>query len=176
MGHRQSPILNDNKLKLGFFSPNCSGGMAVTKAPGRWVNSWENNIALAGNCVPAVLQEDIIVNNPVTGESRVERLFRAACQISFDGNKLERAPKHTFTGSVNYTRPFGDTLEGFGEIGAQWKDEQYVEYTNESWLGAYWNFDLRFGLRSDRWEILGYVENLLDDDALRATAGFSPAG
>ena len=47
MGHRQSPILNDNKLKLGFFSPNCCSGMAVTKAPERWVNSWENNIRLA---------------------------------------------------------------------------------------------------------------------------------
>jgi FMNH2-dependent dimethyl sulfone monooxygenase len=47
MGHRQSPIVGSNKLKLGFFSPNCSGGMAVTKAPERWVNSWENNIALA---------------------------------------------------------------------------------------------------------------------------------
>jgi len=33
MGLRQSPIFNDNKLKLGFFSPNCSGGMAVTKVP-----------------------------------------------------------------------------------------------------------------------------------------------
>ncbi len=47
MGRGQSPIFNDNKLKLGFFSPNCSGGMAVTKAPGRWVNSWPNNIELA---------------------------------------------------------------------------------------------------------------------------------
>lgn len=47
MGHKQSPILNANKLKLGFFSPNCSSGMAVTKAPERWVNSWDNNIALA---------------------------------------------------------------------------------------------------------------------------------
>lgn len=47
MGHRQSPILNDNKLKLGFFSPNCCSGMAVTRAPERWVNSWENNIRLA---------------------------------------------------------------------------------------------------------------------------------
>ncbi len=47
MGRRQSPILNNNKLKLGFFSPNCSGGMAVTRVPERWVNSWENNIKLA---------------------------------------------------------------------------------------------------------------------------------
>ena len=47
MGQKQSPILNNNKLKLGFFSPNCSGGMAVTKVPERWVNSWDNNIRLA---------------------------------------------------------------------------------------------------------------------------------
>jgi dimethylsulfone monooxygenase len=47
MGRRQSPILGGNTLKLGFFSPNCSGGMAVTKVPERWVNNWDNNIALA---------------------------------------------------------------------------------------------------------------------------------
>src|SRR3569832_1343630 len=47
MGHRQSPIVGQNKLKLGFFSPNCSSGMSVTKVPERWQNSWENNIRLA---------------------------------------------------------------------------------------------------------------------------------
>src|SRR5258708_16428446 len=47
MGRKHSPILNNNKLKLGFFSPNCSGGMSVTKVPERWVNSWDNNIRLA---------------------------------------------------------------------------------------------------------------------------------
>ena len=47
MGRQQSAIFNDNRLKLGFFSPNCSGGMAVTKVPERWDNSWDNNIALA---------------------------------------------------------------------------------------------------------------------------------
>src|SRR5258708_31271185 len=47
MGRKQSPILNHNKLKLGFFSPNCSGGMSVTKVAERWVNSWDNNIRLA---------------------------------------------------------------------------------------------------------------------------------
>ena len=47
MGRKQSPILNDNRLKLGFFSANCSGGMSVTKVPERWVNSWDNNIRLA---------------------------------------------------------------------------------------------------------------------------------
>ena len=47
MGVAQSRLFNANRLKLGFFSPNCSSGMSVTKAPERWVNSWENNIELA---------------------------------------------------------------------------------------------------------------------------------
>ncbi|MEL7028942.1 MAG: LLM class flavin-dependent oxidoreductase [Pseudomonadota bacterium] len=41
-----NPMLDPEQFKLGFFAPNCSGGMAVTKVPERWVNSWENNHAL----------------------------------------------------------------------------------------------------------------------------------
>ncbi|WP_339692358.1 LLM class flavin-dependent oxidoreductase [Celeribacter baekdonensis] len=33
-------------FKLGTFSSNCSSGMTVSKAPERWVNSWENNLKL----------------------------------------------------------------------------------------------------------------------------------
>jgi alkanesulfonate monooxygenase SsuD/methylene tetrahydromethanopterin reductase-like flavin-dependent oxidoreductase (luciferase family) len=39
-------MFNGNKLKLGLFSPNCSGGMAVTTVPERWEASWDNNLAL----------------------------------------------------------------------------------------------------------------------------------
>ncbi len=34
-------------FKLGLFSANCSGGLAVTKAPDRWSASWEDNLQLA---------------------------------------------------------------------------------------------------------------------------------
>ena len=43
----QTVMYNRNKLKLGIFSPNCSGGMAVTKVPERWDASWESNLKLA---------------------------------------------------------------------------------------------------------------------------------
>ena len=45
-----------NKLKLGTFSANCSGGMAVTKVQTRWNNSWENNIDLVKQCDEASLE------------------------------------------------------------------------------------------------------------------------
>ena len=37
----------DNKLKLGLFGLNCSGGLTMTKAPERWDPSWHNNLVAA---------------------------------------------------------------------------------------------------------------------------------
>jgi alkanesulfonate monooxygenase SsuD/methylene tetrahydromethanopterin reductase-like flavin-dependent oxidoreductase (luciferase family) len=36
-----------NKLKLGLFGSNCSGGRAATRVPERWSASWEDNLKLA---------------------------------------------------------------------------------------------------------------------------------
>jgi alkanesulfonate monooxygenase SsuD/methylene tetrahydromethanopterin reductase-like flavin-dependent oxidoreductase (luciferase family) len=33
-------------FKLGLFSPNCSGGLAVTQVEERWSGSWDDNLAL----------------------------------------------------------------------------------------------------------------------------------
>lgn len=38
---------SENRLKLGLFGANCSGGMAATNVPERWDGSWESNLALA---------------------------------------------------------------------------------------------------------------------------------
>ena len=40
-------MFGSNTLKLGIFSPNCSGGMAVTTVPERWDASWDNNRKMA---------------------------------------------------------------------------------------------------------------------------------
>jgi alkanesulfonate monooxygenase SsuD/methylene tetrahydromethanopterin reductase-like flavin-dependent oxidoreductase (luciferase family) len=40
-------LRNGNSFKLGIFSSNCSGGLAITAVPERWDASWENNAALA---------------------------------------------------------------------------------------------------------------------------------
>ena len=40
-------MFNRNAFKLGLFSPNCAGGMAITTVPERWQASWENNLKLA---------------------------------------------------------------------------------------------------------------------------------
>jgi hypothetical protein len=42
-----SSMYNQNRLKLGLFGFNCSGGMAITAAPDRWRPTPENNVAVA---------------------------------------------------------------------------------------------------------------------------------
>jgi dimethylsulfone monooxygenase len=37
-----NPLFNDNKLKLGTFGTNVSGGCSITKAPGALVMTWDN--------------------------------------------------------------------------------------------------------------------------------------
>ncbi|MDP3892671.1 LLM class flavin-dependent oxidoreductase [Nocardioides sp.] len=41
------PILQADHFRLGLFSSNCSGGLAVTTIPERWSASWEDNSRLA---------------------------------------------------------------------------------------------------------------------------------
>ncbi len=47
MARPRTRMDNDNKFKLGLFGMNCSGGLTMTKAPERWVQSWDNNLKAA---------------------------------------------------------------------------------------------------------------------------------
>lgn len=38
---------NGNAFKLGLFSSNGAGGMAIATVPERWQASWDNNLKLA---------------------------------------------------------------------------------------------------------------------------------
>lgn len=41
------PLLDTDDFRLGLFSPNCTGGLAVTTIPERWDASWDSNLRLA---------------------------------------------------------------------------------------------------------------------------------
>lgn len=115
-------------------------------------------IAAAGNCDPTV----------VTGLNGSRSIV---CIVSLDGKKLEDAPKGKFVGSIGYDIPIGQDLSLFVETDFLWVAKRYIEATNESWVEEDTNVDLRIGLRSDRWEVLGYISNVLDDDTIVSAAG-----
>jgi outer membrane receptor protein involved in Fe transport len=123
-----------------------------------------NHLVTGRDCTPTVKDTDLD-----TGVGTV-RLTRPACSINWKGNQFERSPEHSFTSSIAYTRALTDEMEGYAELDAQWKDEQPIEFDNVSWIDAYWNLDLRLGLKSVNWDVQGYVTNLLDDDTVRSAS------
>ena len=42
------PLRGPNKFKLGVFSTNADGGLAITTVPERWRASWDDNLNAAG--------------------------------------------------------------------------------------------------------------------------------
>ena len=41
------PLKGPNRLKLGVFSTNADGGLAITDVPERWRASWDDNLTAA---------------------------------------------------------------------------------------------------------------------------------
>lgn len=47
MKDQAHPMDNANRFKVGLFSSNCEGGLAITTVPERWHAGWDENVALA---------------------------------------------------------------------------------------------------------------------------------
>ncbi len=47
MAIRRHPLKGPNRFKLGIFSTNADGGLAITDVPERWTASWDDNVAAA---------------------------------------------------------------------------------------------------------------------------------
>jgi hypothetical protein len=90
------------------------------------------------------------------------------CRISYDGNNLEDAPENAFVGSARYERAWNSQVDWFLEGNSEYLDERFVAADNNLALDSYWLFDARAGLTSDEWEVVAFVDNVLDDDTVKS--------
>ncbi|MEQ1800897.1 MAG: TonB-dependent receptor [Gammaproteobacteria bacterium] len=96
------------------------------------------------------------------------------CRINQDGKNLERTPENSFVGTVSLERPFRDeAFSWFVGLNAAWQDKRYLDVDNFTYWDDYWLLNLQLGLTGDKWELVGYVDNLLDDDTIK-TGGSGP--
>jgi hypothetical protein len=93
---------------------------------------------------------------------------RNACVVDLSGNELEGAPETALLASMSYLEPVADGLKWLTELDVQYQSERYQSEFNDLQFAAYWLFDLRLGLVADKWEVIGYVDNLLDDDTIQS--------
>ncbi len=96
-------------------------------------------------------------------------IVSAACLVNYEGKQLERTPKHALALGVGYQRPLlDDGLDLLVEVNAAWQDERFLDPENGLAFEAYWNVDARIGLIAPRYEVIAYVDNVLDDDTIKS--------
>ena len=62
-------------------------------------------------------------------------------------------------------------MQWFIEGNASDQSERYTSSENYSMLDEFWLADARVGLTNQNWNIMLYVNNLLDDDTVRFSGG-----
>jgi outer membrane receptor protein involved in Fe transport len=96
---------------------------------------------------------------------------QASCELNLSGNELEYAPRHAAVAGFTLQSAAGAGKQVFVEGDLVYQDERYLDRFNTAKLEAFTTFDLRFGLRSDNWDVAVYAENLFENDAVKTSLG-----
>jgi iron complex outermembrane receptor protein len=96
------------------------------------------------------------------------------CRYDLAGNSLERTPENALVLQANYTRQFGSSdFDWFVGTNANWEDKRYVDENEFASFDDYWLVDARLGLTGEQWQVIAYVDNVFDEDAI-ITGGTGP--
>ena len=123
---------------------------SLTKGPG--------TIADAGNCT--------IVADPAKGTGGVDDDF---CQINLSGNELEYAPRNAFVGGFSFRKPLVGETDWLFEGDVIYQDDRYQDAVNTVKFESYTTADFRLGLLNKQWDIIAYVDNAFEDDAIKSS-------
>lgn len=90
------------------------------------------------------------------------------CLVSYDGNRLERAPKHQIVSNLNYRAELSSDLDFIFGASVQYQSDRFLTESNRLTLPSYVNVDMQVGLEFGNYMIQGFVQNLTKEDAVRS--------
>ena len=91
-----------------------------------------------------------------------------AC-ADFSGNRVAKNPKHAVNFGALYRAPLARTgNEWFVELNGMYRSRRFVDDANLAWTPSYTSFDLRAGIDFERFTLIGFIENLTDNDTIRS--------
>jgi len=100
---------------------------------------------------------------------------RTECLVDRTGNSLEKSPEHAFFGTISLNRPLFDTGWSYlAEIDGNYQGERFTTANNFAQLDDIWLANLRLGLQTDTWSIIGFVDNLFDNDTITSGGSTPP--
>ena len=114
-----------------------------------------------------------VVNNPNACnvvQVQVGTTQSNRCALDYSGNRLEGAPKHSLVTGAEAHGKFANNREWFAETDLRYQSNRFTSFENSLVMDAYWLADLRLGVRNDKWNVTAFVNNLFNDDTMKASA------
>ncbi len=89
------------------------------------------------------------------------------CNVTGNGNRLERAPRHSVVGNLYYEQDVSAGITGFVDLSVQHQSSRFLNSANSYVLPAFTNMDLVAGGYGERLSVSVYVENLTNTSKVR---------
>jgi iron complex outermembrane receptor protein len=88
------------------------------------------------------------------------------------GKQLIRTSSHTASFLAQIIRPATPTLDALLRFDLSYRSKQYQDHSNTHWVPSRTLASLRLGVQSRRYDVIVWIENLLDEDAPENTQSF----
>lgn len=126
-------------------------GAGVNSAPGAGPAA----PAYLGNCIPQTISDenDVVQTN--------------GCLVDYSGNKLEGAPENALVGNARWQNRLVGTTDWFLEGDFQFQDDRFSAADNALVFPAFWQFNFRAGITSEKLDLTFFLDNAFDDDTTR---------
>ncbi len=113
-----------------------------------------------------------VINNPnacTVVPVLIGTALQNRCELSYAGNQLEGAAKHSLVASAELRGRFASERQWFADVDARYQSGRFTSFENSQSMDGYTLADVRFGIKAERWNITAYVNNVFDDDTLKAS-------
>jgi iron complex outermembrane receptor protein len=137
-------------LSVGYSYIDAQYNEFVTNATG------VGQIAAVGNCTQTI----IVTPDPNVPNSRT-------CAIDRSGNALERTAKHSLVLGAGYSAPVTSDINWLIEADLTSSSKRFESSNNILILPSYTLVDFRLGLTGENWDLIGYANNVFNDDTVQ---------
>jgi iron complex outermembrane receptor protein len=120
---------------------------------------------------------EVNVNNPLTGSFVTSCVPNTIigngvfCRANLGGNRLERTPKHSITGSARYNFPLANRQNLFVEGDVRYTSNRATDEFNVRFIPAFSTTNVRIGFETPKYSLLAYVDNVFDSDTIQGAVG-----
>jgi iron complex outermembrane recepter protein len=104
-----------------------------------------------------------------TGSSPLNKAEAGNVDADFSGNKVGKSPRNAWNFSAEWRQQLAATeFDWYAQFSGLYRSKRFLDEANLAYLPSYSLFNLRLGLESDRLSVIGYVDNLFDDDDIKS--------